>query len=602
MALRWILGGLTGVTLYFQTNLADPFNSPKLWVLLIVSAYLFGYIVRFREFIYTLKDLKISFYLVAFFITSCLVVTLLTDSKYIAFFGDTYRKNGFLTYLCFSLFFVAASIFIRHYNANKIFLLTYFIAVITVAYGSLQTLGRDFVNWTNPHNSLIGTQGNPNFAAATMAIMGVITLSSIFFSKTASYQKFLAGIIVLALLILIYRSNARQGMISFALGAGVFFIIWLFSKNKKLGFASMLLGGIFFVVGVLGMLQVGPLQQFLYKPSVTVRGFYWQAAIEMFKDNPAFGVGMDRFGAYFMLYRDLGYPLNYGFQITSSNAHNIFLQFFATGGILLGSSYLLLVIWIFTKALKGIKKLTGDDRLILGGVFSGWIAFQAQSFVSIDNIGLAIWGWFLGGTIIGLTSLNPTEVLSSRLKYSRKPNQIDLLRVLTSGATTLLTVLLVAVLYRGENSSFNASGTIENKDQSSIAIYREAQLRVIHFPLIDQSYSLKSAINLIEFGLNQDGFPALINLHKRDPRNLDTLNSLAAYHEFRNEFNDAIVYREKIIDLNPWDAVNYLALGQDYKKIGNTQKSQEMLTKILSFASGPNGGPIAERAKKELIQ
>jgi hypothetical protein len=45
-----------------------------------------------------------------------------------------------------------------------------------------------------------------------------------------------------------------------------------------------------------------------------------------------------------------------------------------------------------------------------------------------------------------------------------------------------------------------------------------------------------------------------------------------------------------------------LFLGQDYKKIGNLEKSQEMLEKILSFAVGVNGGPIAEQAKKDLAQ
>jgi len=49
--------------------------------------------------------------------------------------------------------------------------------------------------------------------------------------------------------------------------------------------------------------------------------------------------------------------------------------------------------------------------------------------------------------------------------------------------------------------------------------------------------------------------------------------------------------------LDPWNAENYLALGNDYKKQGNLAKSKAMLLKILSFAST---NPIAEQAKNEL--
>jgi hypothetical protein len=53
--------------------------------------------------------------------------------------------------------------------------------------------------------------------------------------------------------------------------------------------------------------------------------------------------------------------------------------------------------------------------------------------------------------------------------------------------------------------------------------------------------------------------------------------------------------------LDPWNAVNYLALGKDYKAQGDLVKSKEMLDKILSFSTGNIGSPIAEQAKTELV-
>jgi hypothetical protein len=60
------------------------------------------------------------------------------------------------------------------------------------------------------------------------------------------------------------------------------------------------------------------------------------------------------------------------------------------------------------------------------------------------------------------------------------------------------------------------------------------------------------------------------------------------------------MFREKIKNLNPWNAKNLLFLGKDYKSVGNTVKSSEILKLIASFSTGVNGGPILEQDQKEL--
>ena len=600
IAVRWILSSLFITNLYFQINVADPFNSPKMWVLIIFSSWLLGYVIVFKNILLSITDLKKTAFIVFIFQISMIIVTISTDSKYVAIFGDTQRKNGLLSYLSLSLIFLATIIFIRSYNVRKLFIVTYSIAIPTIIYGAMQTTGHDFVNWVNPYNSLIGTQGNPNFASAAMAIMAVIAFSSTFISIISLYQRILAGLICINLLFLIYRSNARQGMLSFAIGASVFIIIWLFSLNKKLGLISSIFGIIVFLFAVMGMLQAGPLQSLLYKQSVSVRGFYWRAGIEMVKHHLFTGVGMDRYGAYFMQYREVGYPLSYGFEITSSNAHNTFIQFFATGGILLGLSYLILTIWIFTRALNGIRKLDGNNKLILAGIFSAWVAFHAQSLVSIDNLGISIWGWILGGAIIGVCSLEPDQALEKRNYFKKSATDINLRRVLTSGILTTMAIILVVFLFRAENNTYKSAGSFDKKDQAAISAFRESQIKVVNSPLVDPTYSLRAAQNLIQYGLTQDGLSILERLHAQDPRNLDVLNFIALTYENYNQNEKSISYREKIIALNPWDAPNYLALGRDYKKVGNISKSQEMLRKILSFSIGVNGNPISEQAKREL--
>ena len=594
---RWIFGGLALVTLYFQTNLADPFNSPKLWVLLVLASWLSGYLVSFRKVIFSIKPISITFYMVATFVFFALLATIFANFHETAIFGDTQRRNGFISYVSLAIIMIAASIFVRFFNIKSLYVVTYFVGTISVIYALMQTTGNDFINWNNGYNPIITTLGNPNFAAAVMAVMGVITFSAAFNKDFKMHYRVFSILLTVLLLFSIYRSNARQGLLSYILGTGLFLVIWLYGKNKKLGVFTTLIGVFVVAISILGMLQMGPLERYLYKPSVTLRGYYWQAGLEMLKSHPLFGVGMDSYGYYFKEYRDVTYPLNYGFNLTSSNAHNTFIQFFATGGIFLGVAYLVLNGYILNRAIYALKNLAGNNKLILAGVFSAWVAFHAQSLVSIDNLGISIWGWVLGGSIVGLSVSASTPVDEERKNFHVKPNSVDLSRSLISGFVSILAIVLISFLYRGENNTYKLMSGFDLQNQSIRAIYRELNLTTINTPLNDPTYKLTAAMNLAQSGFIEEGLKEVIKVHTENPRNLDALNILVRTYEQINRIPEAIMYREKISQIDPWNADNYLSLGKHYKAQGDLIKTKAMLDKILSLASGKE---IAEQAKTDL--
>jgi hypothetical protein len=317
----------------------------------------------------------------------------------------------------------------------------------------------------------------------------------------------------------------------------------------------------------------------------------------MFQQNPLMGVGMDRYGAYFKEYREVGYPLAYGFDITSSNAHNTFIQFFATGGFFLGTTYLVLNGFILWCGIVGVRKFTGNSRLLITGLLSAWVAFHSQSLISIDNIGVSIWGWVLGGSIIGLSVSRPESDANDQKQFLGKKNDINLKRVLTSSSFTILIVILVSLLYRGEVNNFNANVRLDTQDQGARESFKQIQLNAVNTPLNDSNYSLNRAITLVQSGFVDEGIKIAISIHERDLRNLDALNGLAIFSEDLNKKSDALAYRLKMAELDPWNAVNYLAIGKIYKEQGNLVESVAMLNKILSFASTD---PIAAQAKAEL--
>lgn len=595
-AMNWILSGLVFITLYFQTTFTDPFNSPKLWILLITAAWLFGYLFGYRKIILLSPPITQFAIFLFVFLIFLIVATAMTDQKYVAFFGETQRRNGFFQYTSLLIVSLACAMFIRIFNVKRLFLVTYFIALVTFTYSLMQTTGNDFVSWDNPYNSIISTVGNPNFAAALMAVMGVLVFSSIFNSNFRNSYRIGAALLALLLVFMIYRSNARQGLLSFAIGVGVFSIIWIWGKNRKLGISTLILGVVLTVFSVLGMLQIGPLEKYFYKPSVSIRGYYWRAGFEMLSNHPFLGVGIDRYGSYFKQYREVEYPLNVGFELTSTNAHNTFIQFFATGGIFLGASYLALNLFVLYRAIIGIKNLTGNNRYYLVGIFSAWTSFHAQSLVSIDNIGISIWGWVLAGATIGLSLPTSSLEKEKEINFTKKKNEIYSIQRLISSFFTMLILSLVVLLYQGENLSHKGSESINLQDTASRAYFKELQLKLINKPLNDPSYRLVASSRLIQAGF-VEGLDKAEELYRGDPRNLDTLNVLAETYEQLADLPKAIYYRQAIAKLDPWNAKNYLALGNYFKQQGDLVKTKEMLEKILSFAAT---NQIADQAKIEL--
>ena len=307
--INWLVGGAALITIYFNAKIQDPFNAPKAWILLLVSAWLSGFlIINFRK--NTSGVSKSVLLIPSLFVVFNLLALLLSKNKQVALLGENMRRDGFLTYFSFIIILFAGIFYVRFGTIRRFFIYALITSLILGIYGIMQWTGNDFIQWSDHGNNVISTLGNSNFAGSMMAILAVLMLGGIL-SKSFNliYRSlFLVALILLSIAIL--PTNARQALVILALGVGL--VITFFVSNYKPLLAKIMavLGLFSGLLAILGMLQIGPLKEFLYKDSVTVRGFYWRAGLKMFQDNPLFGVGLDNYVAYFKEYRSMLYHLS----------------------------------------------------------------------------------------------------------------------------------------------------------------------------------------------------------------------------------------------------------------------------------------------------
>jgi tetratricopeptide (TPR) repeat protein len=561
-----------------------------------LSSWLFGHVITsIKSNIAVNKNV---IYAIFIFLFSGLISFLLTNPLYTGFFGETQRRNGFLSYLCLSIILISAMQSIKFSFITRLSLIVILVGLVLSVYGLMQISGLDFVKWNNPYNAVISTVGNPNFAAAIMAIIATLNFGFSLMPNFNLTQRLLHLAVFVLSFVAIFRSDARQGLVSGAVGIGTITIIYVHSKYRKIGwlfaFSALIIG----IFSILGMLQKGPLQSLLYKDSVSVRGYYWRAGIEMFRDNFLFGVGQDRYGAFFKAYREPQYSLTYGFDITSSNAHNVPIQLFSTGGIFFGGAYLVLMGIVLLYSYRGIKKSAGTNRLVLSTLFAGWLVYQAQSLISIDNLGISVWGWMLSGFILGLsTQITKGKATESVIKPKNR-NSVKLLQPVISGVLSLCAVILISFLYRGEEAAFQTRIRFNPQDVANNNVILEFTSKSLETPLIEPAYKIASLSYLAASGFAEKALGELNKQLMYDPKNLDVLTPIAEINERLNRVPEAIVAREAIRALDPWNSKNLLQLGREYKFVGDLNKMQEVREAILKF---DKVSKESEAAKSELV-
>ena len=587
----WVLiWGVAAVTFFLKTDFYDPFNSAKLILLLIISAWISGHLINsyIKNPITKNSSESTSVIMIASFLLFLLTSTVMTDVFIVGLLGDTQRRNGFLAYLGLSVIYLYSTRTINFLNAFRIYKVAILIGLLLSIYGLMQIAGKDFIKWNNPYNSMISTLGNPNFASSTLAILLLLALFGLFIKNLPFVYKLLSIILIVIALIDIISSNSRQGLLVIFFSIIFYLTLFFYCKNWKIGSLFLSMSLFSAALAVAGMLQKGPLASILYKDSVSVRGYYWRAGIEMFKSKPFTGVGVDRYGAYFKEFRDAQYPLKYGYEVTSSNAHNTFIQLFATAGIFVGTFYLIIAGYVLYSGIKLLRKTNSQDQRIALGLISAWIGFQAQSLISIDNIGIAVWGWLLGGAIVGLShslggNLGESGLQKTNLHRSNKV-QISLIQPIISGLILVPIVIFSSFFYKSEsNMFFLRSITVPSAPQNKQPVLDYVS-KVLDNPFSDPFYKYRAAYFLIDMGYSDEAYKIILESHKNDPRNSDYLEGLASFEESKLNISSAILVRNEISKIDPWNAANYFKLLLLYKNNKDMVNANAMKIRIISIA------------------
>jgi hypothetical protein len=233
---------------------------------------------------------------------------------------------------------------------------------------------------------------------------------------------------------------------------------------------------------------------------VSLRGEYWQAGWNMGSDHPLTGVGFDTYGDWYRRARDTQALILPGPNTTTNAAHNVPFDVFAFGGWPLFIPYL----GILVLSLIAILKVTARNRSydpIFVTLTTAWLCYQLQSVISINQIGLAIWGWLFGGALIAYEIATrpkpvsdgekglPDKGQKSRVLKKRQSETI-FSSTLVAGVGAVVGLLIAVPPYSADAKWRGAitSQNLEQIEQALVSSYLNPM----------NSYKYASAVQLLE--------------------------------------------------------------------------------------------------------
>ena len=372
----------------------------------LVALYILGALLLF----FGVKDIFLPMFkekaIALVFLVSILIPSILSPYKQIAFLGSDVRGEGFVMYCIYILLFLVA---IKYFKlTDKSINIVFFVASIISIYGVFQFYGIDPIQQTMlglifADGGSISTIGNRNFLSNYICIFLFIS-SAMYILKGQKKYLIFASIQFAGLLCTLTRGGWLSFLVFAAIG-----LLFIIKRKACLKRALILFFTLLLVFATINITTNNAIfertdkEQIVsedgeLKGTVGERSEIYNICFKAIKDSPLIGFGPDTLKVRLLDdYPEdaIGYMLNH--EVYIDKAHNEFIEYAVSDGIITFLCYLILISKIVIDLLKNKK----DDISIV--LFLTLIGYTVQGLFNISTIAVAPLYWILLGYCVQRT-------------------------------------------------------------------------------------------------------------------------------------------------------------------------------------------------------
>jgi hypothetical protein len=298
----------------------------------------------------------------------------------------------------------------------------------------------------------------------------------------------------------------------------------------------------------------------------------------MFRDQPLVGIGQGKYGDVFSQYRDKTQVVH-NVNVMTDSAHNTFVQFAASGGLILLLAYTGVVAIISKKVFRlyfsSYKQNVDVPIVALSAV---WMGFLMQTLISPETTTLMYWGFFVGGLIC---AVHRKEFESE--KKQKETNKIWKIIISFFSMAILTTSLYNSIIKSEAETQLQKALSLNiQNDSDQQAQYKARELlKVIDIAKNEMQYKYIVSEELLKLKYPQAAklVVSSINSYSSDAR---ALKLLARINLVENKTQEYIETLEKLKNIDPYNYKVKELMIQYYCKTGNNSKAQETVASINS--------------------
>jgi len=510
-------------------------------------------------------------------------------------------------------------------------------------------------------NRIFGTFGQPNWLAAYLiTIFAIPTAFIINNQKTLSLKNFSYYLLPITYYLTLVFTRSRSGLAALAVTYALFWLLtYLKQKGSLINKFSLFPWKIFLIISSLLVItsiitgtQFSPSAQKLLKKFKTtnqtqsqpqpepvpkpqigtqletggtesgaIRKIVWKGALDVWQNWFLFGSGVETFAYSYYNFRPQEHNLVSEWDFLYNKAHNEFLNFLATTGLVGLTTYLLFIGWYTSWSIKS------KDPLVTA-LIAGFWGLAVSNFFGFATVPVAILFFLYPAFALALTKTTTSYPLlainySLSKSYLKKKKRRKLkpksLPSLTTTQWLTLTALLIPSTYLLFilSKSFRADAIFAKGKNLSDAGYLEQAIPQIQNalklspkePLYHNQFAESLAKYTITLAQNQEASQAAqfaqlaisasdtaikankvhVNFYKTRAKVLLTLTQLDP-----NLLTPAQATLQKAIKLSPTDAKLIYNLGLTYLNIGDQQQALSLLSQAVNLK------PNYEAARQQL--
>lgn len=370
------------------------------------------------------------------------------------------QGQGFIFFMTLIIVLSGAIYILRGQFLNRLFLITLFSGLIVTLWGIPSHYGIDatcflfrgsFATdcWTEsfqPTVRIFSTLGQPAWMAAYLSFLipvaVALSLRSVnFLSSPFAIFKRYSSLTFFTLALLFYIgllfANTRGGFLGFWAGNFVFWIVLLLifkNRFKNILKTAVVINLFFLLLTFIFGIPIPQLQNFTL-PNLTAKSIVqqvsakdapsentaqapqtdeqfnitesgnirlnvWQGAYDAWKANPILGTGVETFAFAYYKHKPENQNLTSEWDFLYNKAHNEYLNYLATTGIIGLGTYLILIFWFIFLVFKAVfkngwldshktydeDKQTASRRILILAILGGYISILISNFFGFSVV------------------------------------------------------------------------------------------------------------------------------------------------------------------------------------------------------------------------